>query len=108
MKPNQILKTLLTGVGIALIGIPLVSVIFGLPLQLLISAAAGYGAGILVNRAGGRNGGPLAVAVSVVATTIPFLVWLAPGILAGTVSIFGVLATIIAAVAAGFAGRGGY
>ncbi|HLL39930.1 MAG TPA: hypothetical protein VK357_09720, partial [Rubrobacteraceae bacterium] len=53
MKPNQILKTLLTGVGIALIGIPLVSVIFGLPLQLLISAAAGYGAGILVNRAGG-------------------------------------------------------
>lgn len=108
MKPNQILKTLLTGVGIALIGIPLVSVIFGLPLQLLISAAAGYGAGTLVNRAGGRNGGPLAVAVSVVATTIPFLVWLAPGILAGTVSIFGVLATIIAAVAAGFAGRGGY
>jgi len=108
MKPNQILKTLLTGVGIALIGIPLVSVIFGLPLQLLISAAAGYGAGLLVNRAGGRNGGPLAVAVSVVATTIPFLVWLAPGILAGTVSIFGVLATIIAAVAAGFAGRGGY
>lgn len=108
MKPNQILKTLLTGVGIALIGIPLVSVIFGLPLQLLISAAAGYGAGTLVNRAGGRNGGPLAVAVSVVATTIPFLVWLAPGILAGTVSIFGVLVTIIAAVAAGFAGRGGY
>ncbi len=108
MKPNQILKTLLTGVGIALIGIPLVSVIFGLPLQLLISAAAGYGAGKLVNRAGGRNGGPLAVAVSVVATTIPFLVWLAPSILVGTVSIFGVLATIIAAVAAGFAGRGGY
>lgn len=108
MKPNQILKTLLAGVGIALIGIPLVSVIFGLPLQLLISAAAGYGAGTLVNRAGGRNGGPLAVAVSVVATVIPFLVWLAPGILAGTVSTFGVLAAILAAIAAGFAGRGGY
>lgn len=108
MKPNQILNTLLAGVGIALLGIPLVYVIFSLPLQLLISAAAGYGAGTLVNRAGGRNGGPLAVAVSVVATAIPFLVWLAPDILAGTVSIFGVLAAIIAAIAAGFAGRGGY
>lgn len=108
MKPNQVLKTLLAGAGIALIGIPVVSLIFSLPLQLLISAAAGYGAGTLVNRVGGRNGGPLAVAVSIIATAIPFLVWLAPAALAGSVSTFGVLAAIIAAVAAGFAGRGGY
>ena len=108
MKPNQVLKTLLVGAWIALIGIPVVSLIFSLPLQLLISAVAGYGAGTLVNRAGGRNGGPLAIAVSIIATAIPFLVWLTPAALAGSVSTFGVLAAIIAAVAAGFAGRGGY
>ena len=108
MKPNQILKTLLVGVGIALLGIPVFSIILGLPFQLLISAAAGYGAGTLINRAGGRNGGPLAVAVAVFAVVIPFVVLLAPGSLAGAVSTFGVLAAILAAVAAGFAGRGGY
>jgi hypothetical protein len=108
MKPNQILKTLLVGVGIALLGIPVFSIILGLPFQLLISAAAGYGAGTLINRVGGRNGGPLAVAVAVFAVVIPFVVLLAPGSLAGAVSTFGVLAAILAAVAAGFAGRGGY
>ena len=108
MKPNQILKTLLVGVGIALLGIPVFSIILGLPFQLLISAAAGYGAGTLINRVGGRNGGPLAVAVAVFAVVIPFMVLLAPGSLAGAVSTFGVLAAILAAVAAGFAGRGGY
>lgn len=105
MKPNQILKTLLAGAGIALVGVPVVSIILSLPLQLLISAAAGYGAGTLINRAGGRNGGPLAIAVSVVATAIPFLVWLGPGALAGSVSAFAVLAAILAAVAAGLANR---
>src|SRR5918997_2136613 len=108
MKPNQILKTLLVGVGIALLGIPVFSIILGLPFQLLISAAAGYGAGTLINRVGGRNGGPLAIAVAVFAVGIPFVVLLAPGTLAGAVSTFGVLAAILAAVAAGFAGRGGY
>ena len=58
MKPKQILRTLLAGAGIALLGIPIVSIILGLPFQLLISAAAGYGAGTVINRAGGRNGGP--------------------------------------------------
>lgn len=108
MKPNQILKTLLVGVGIALLGIPVFSIILGLPFQLLISAAAGYGAGTLINRVGGRNGGPLAVAVAVFGVVIPFVVLLAPGTLAGAVSTFGVLAAILAAVAAGFAGRGRY
>jgi hypothetical protein len=74
----------------------------------LISAAAGYGAGTLINRVGGRNGGLLAIAVAVFAVVIPFVVLLAPGTLAGAVSTFGVLAAILAAVAAGFAGRGGY
>jgi len=105
MKPNQVLRTLLAGAGIALVGIPIVSIILGLPFQLLISAAAGYGAGTLINRAGGRNGGPLAITVSVAATAIPFLIWLAPNALAGYFSTFGVLAAILAAVTAGLANR---
>jgi len=106
MKTNQILKTLLAGIGIALLGIPAVYyVIFSLPFQWLISAAAGYGAGILINRAGGRNGGPLAIVVCVVATAVPFLVYLEPDILAGTVSAFGIIPMVFAAVAAGLANR---
>ena len=105
MKTNQIMKTLLAGIGIALLGIPAVYVIFSLPFQWLISAAAGYGAGILINRAGGRNGGPLAIVVSVVATAVPFLVYLEPDIFAGTVSAFGIIPMVFAAAAAGLANR---
>ncbi len=108
MKSDQILKSFLAGVGIALLGIPVVYVIYvilDLPFQWLISIALGYGAGTLINRAGGRNGGPLAIAISVVATTIPFLVWLAQGILTSTVSVFDILAAMLAAIAAGLANR---
>ncbi len=105
MKPNQILRTLLAGAGITIVGIPVVWIILGLPFQLLISAVAGYGAGILINRAGGRNGGPLAITASVVATAIPFLVWLGPNALAGYFPTFNVLAAILAVVAAGLANR---
>lgn len=106
MKPRQIALTLLAGLGVALLGVPVVYLIFELPaLQWIASAAAGYGAGTLINRAGGRNGGPVAIAVSVVAAAIPFLVYLAPYLLAGTVSLFGILPMIIAAVAAGLANR---
>src|SRR5215210_1002242 len=105
MKPNQVLKTMLAGAGIALLGIPVVSIILSLPLQWLLSAAAGYGAGILINRAGGRNGGPLAIVVSVVATAVPFLVYLEPDIFAGTVGVFGIIPLVFAAVAAGLANR---
>jgi hypothetical protein len=106
MKTNQILTTSLAGIGVAIVGIPVVYVIFNLPfLQWLVSAAAGYGAGTLINRAGGRNGGPLAVFISVIATAVPFLVLLAPSILAGTIGVFGVLPMVFAAVAAGLANR---
>ena len=104
MKPDQILKTLLAGAGIALVGIPVVWIILSLPFQWLLSIAAGYGAGTLVNRVGGRNGGPLAIIVSVVATAIPFLVWLADDILAGTVGL-GIVPLVFATVAAGLANR---
>ena len=104
MKPRQLALTLLTGLGIALVGIPVVwYVIFNLPFQWLISAAAGYGAGTLINRAGGRNGGPLAIAVSVLAAAIPFL--LASYLFAGTVGAFSIIPMLFAAVAAGLANR---
>lgn len=104
MQPDQVLKSFLAGIGVALVGIPIVYVLFGLPLQWLLSAAAGYGAGTFINRAGGRNGGPLAIAISVVSTAVPFLVWLMPSILAGSVG-FQVVPMVLAAVAAGLANR---
>ena len=104
MKPNQVLKTLLAGAGVALLGIPVVSIILSLPFQWLISIAAGYGAGTLINRAGGRNGGVLAIAVSVVATIAPFFFWLADDIVTGNVGL-GLIPMALAAVAAGLANR---
>jgi hypothetical protein len=107
MKPRQILYSLLAGVAVALVGIPLVGyVIFSLPFQWLISAAAGYGAGTFINRAGGRNGGPIAITISVVATAIPYAVWLAlPLIAGGDVAPFRVIAMVFAVITAGLANR---
>ena len=105
MKPDQILKSFLAGLLVALVGIPIVYMLFGLPFQWLLSAAVGFGAGTFINRAGGRNGGPLAIAISVVATSIPFLVWLAPDVFMGTVSVFGGASVAFAVLAAGLANR---
>ena len=106
MKPNQIAKTLLAGVGIAAVGVFVVAfVLFALPFTLLISAAAGYGAGTLIYRAGGRNGGTVAILVSVVAAAIPFIVVLGPGLLEGVVNPIRLVAMVIAMIAAGVANR---
>src|ERR687898_1270272 len=59
MKTGQVVRSLIAGLGVAVVGIPVAYVIPRLPLSFLIAAAAGYGAGVLINRAGGRNGGPL-------------------------------------------------
>ena len=75
---------------------------------MLITAAAGYGAGTLIYRAGGRNGGTVAILVSVVATAIPFivdLVVLGPGLLEGVVNPIRLVAMVIAMIAAGVANR---
>lgn len=105
MKGNQVLKSILAGIGVALAGIPVAYVIFLLPFALLLSAAAGYGAGILINRAGGRNGGPVAITISVLATAVPFLIVLAPNLLAGAFDPIRMIAIVIAAIAAGVANR---
>lgn len=78
MKGNQVARSLLAGVGVALLGVPVVYAIFEIRFfTLIFSALAGYGAGMLVHRAGGRNGGPLAMAISGVAVAVayaPFIV----------------------------------
>jgi hypothetical protein len=105
MKSDQVLKSILTGVGIAVAGIPVAYVLFLLPFTWLISAAAGYGAGVLINRAGGRNGGPLAIVISVLATAVPFVVLLAPDLLAGALNPRPLIPMVIAVIAAGVANR---
>ena len=86
-------------------GIPIAYVLFLLPFTWLISAAAGYGAGTLINRAGGRNGGPLAIVIAVLATAVPFLVLLAPDLLAGSINPLPLIAMVFATIAASVANR---
>jgi hypothetical protein len=105
MKSNQVLRSTLAGAGVAVAGIPVAYVLFLVPFTLLLSAAAGYGAGTLINRAGGRNGGPVAIAISVLATAVPFLVVLAPDLLAGGINPYRLIALVVAAIAAGVANR---
>ncbi len=105
MKPNQILRSVLAGVGIAAVGVFAVVLLLQLPFTLLLSAAAGYGAGTLIHRAGGRNGGTLAIIISVVAVAIPFIVVLGPSAIQGAVNPIRVIAMIIAMIAAGVANR---
>jgi hypothetical protein len=107
MKPNQILKTLLAGVGVTVAGIPVAYVLLSMSgiFTFLLSIAAGYGAGTLVFRVGGRNGGPLAVATSVVATLAAFSPFFIPVLFAGAFPTRQLIPAIIAAVAAGLANR---
>jgi len=105
MKTNQVLRSTLAGLGVAVVGIPVVYALFMLPLTWLLAAAAGYGAGTLINRAGGRNGGPVAIVISVLATLVPFLVVLAPALLTGNPNPLQLVPMAIAAIAAGVANR---
>jgi hypothetical protein len=105
MKSGQVIRSVLTGLGVAVAGIPLAYVLLLLPFTWLISAAAGYGAGTLINRAGGRNGGPVAIIISVVATAVPFLVLLAPNLLSGVLQPRPLIAMVLAVIAAGVANR---
>ena len=98
MKRDQIAKSFLAGVAVALIGAIVVYYVlpqigFG---RLILSAAGGYGAGIFVHRAGGRNGGPLAMAISGVAVALAFAPALAQPILNGNIPIFLLLPALVA------------
>ena len=98
MKSGQIAKSLLAGVAVALLGALIVyfalsQIGFG---RLILSALAGYGAGMLVHRAGGRNGGRLAMAISGVAVAAAFLPSLVPPILNGNLPVFLLLPALVA------------
>ena len=110
MKPNQILRSALAGAAVALVGVPVVAFVLANLgvigfITWIIHGAAGYGAGTLINRAGGRNGGTVAILISVVAVAIPFLVVFGPGLLQGVVSPLRLIPAVIAVIAAGAANR---
>ncbi len=109
MKPKQVLRSVLAGIGVAVVGIVFVAVVYRLPFSWLLSIAAGYGAGTLVNRAGGRNGGPIAMLISVVAVATPFLALrVVPAILMGVPAgnlVFAIIPMVLAAVTAAVVNR---
>jgi hypothetical protein len=97
MKGNQIARSLLAGAGVALLGIPVVFAILQIPAgRLIISALAGYLAGIFIHRAGGRNGGPISMAIAGVSVFLAYAPWLAQALLNGNVPLFLILPAIIA------------
>ncbi|WP_219974327.1 B-box zinc finger protein [Rubrobacter xylanophilus] len=106
MRPKQLAKSLLAGIAVALVGLPVVYTIFQIGfLTLLLSLVAGYGAGTLVHRAGGRNGGPPAMAISGISVAIPYLALLAPELLAGNLPAIRLAAAAIAVLAAVYNSR---
>lgn len=97
MKRDQVVKSFLAGIAVAVVGFFVVYAIFQVGiLTLILSAVAGYGAGTLVHRAGGRNGGPLAMAISGVAVALAYAPFLAQPLMNGNFPIFMVLPAIIA------------
>jgi hypothetical protein len=107
MKKGQVTKSFLAGIAVAVLGALIVYYVlpqigFG---RLILSALAGYGAGTLIHRAGGRNGGPLAMAISGVAVAVAFTPALVQPILSGNLPIFLVLPALIAVGFAVYASR---
>ena len=95
MKGSQIARSLLAGVAVALLGVPVVFAIFQIGFfSLILSALAGYGAGTLVHRAGGRNGGPVAMAISGVAVVSAYAPFLLDALASG--NFFRVLPALVA------------
>lgn len=97
MKTNQIAKSFLAGIAVALLGIPVVFAILQINFfTWLISALAGYLAGTFVHRAGGRNGGPLPMAISGVAVAIAYAPYIMPPAFAGNFPVFLLIPALIA------------
>lgn len=97
MKTNQVVKSLLAGIAVAVLGVAVAFVIFQIPaFRLILAGLAGYLAGIFIHRAGGRNGGPLAMIISGVAVALAFAPFVLPQVLAGNFQFFVVLPAIVA------------
>ena len=98
MKRGQIARSFLAGVAVALLGAVVVYYVlpqigFG---RLIISALAGWGAGLFVHRAGGRNGGPLAMTISGVAVALAFAPALVGPLLNGNLPVFLLFPALVA------------
>jgi len=98
MKGNQVTRSFFAGIAVALLGALIVYFVlpqigFG---RLILSALAGYGAGTFIHRAGGRNGGPLAMAISGVAVTLAFVPSLVLPLLNGNLPVFLLLPALVA------------
>ena len=98
MKRDQVTKSLLAGIAVAALGALIVYYVlpqigFG---RLILSALAGWGAGTLIYRAGGRNGGPLTMAISGVAVAAAFAPSLVVPILNGNLPLFLLLPALVA------------
>jgi hypothetical protein len=97
MKGNQIAKTFLAGIAVALVGIPVAYVILQIGFgRLILSGLAGYLAGTLIHRAGGRNGGPLAMVISGVAVAIAYAPFVVVPILNGNVPVHYIFPALVA------------
>ena len=107
MKPAQIVRSLLAGIGVALAGVLVTYAIFEVRFfTILLSAAAGYGAGTLIHRAGGRNGGPVAMVISGVAVALAFAPFLLQPLLSGgPFPAFRLIPAAVAIIAAVFSSR---
>lgn len=107
MKPRQILRAVGAGVGLALAGVLVVFIIFQIGFfSLLLSGLAGYGAGTVIYRAGGYNGGPIAMTISAVAVLLAFSPFVLPSLLAGAFGFRLLLAPLVAVVLSLIASRG--
>jgi hypothetical protein len=98
MKRDQVAKSFLAGIAVALVGALIVYYVlsqigFG---RLILSALAGWGAGTLIHRAGGRNGGPLAMAISGIAVATAFVPSLVPPLLNGNLPVYLLLPALAA------------
>ena len=106
MKTNQVLKSFLAGVAVAILGVPVAFAIFQISFFIFIlSGVAGYFAGTLVHRAGGRNGGPLAMAISGVAVFVAFAPFLVPPLLNGNLPFFVLFPALLATGLAVYSSR---
>lgn len=97
MKTSQVVKSFLAGIAVAVAGVFVVAAILQIGFgRIILSGLAGYLAGTFVNRAGGRNGGPLAMAISGVSVAIAYVPHLLPPALSGNVPVFLILPMLVA------------
>ena len=98
MKDGQITRSLLAGAAVAIVGAAIV--FFVLPQigfgRLILAGLGGYFAGMFVNRAGGRNGGPTAMAISGVAVALAFAPTLLLAMMNGNLPVFLLLPALAA------------